>query len=419
MATLSRQASSNKVVIATPRLSRGQSSKNTVMPLNSRLERSDTNLSNTHNIGIASPVVSGKKPNSNVSLSRRQSASPVFSHRQSISPTPPVSGSATPFSPIKSREQSNSPGLSKQNSTNEFNSTHNESFGSSSALSSETLNRKRIANRRRTNVNATDVSRVTDMKRSKVVATKSFKREWSGAQPAIRESFENKVVEFAATFDKPLEQLIYPSLQLIDENDHEYEKKRNEYQALHGHYDNHFAARFDAKFPMPKKTDTAPQLLSEMELQKNVDNLSKGKDKEGGAVGKNSISPIAEGHSNIDSCMKLQDLGTEVPYFEAKWKADVIDKPLDDAKIKAAIFEKDMCKGEAFLRSKLRKKYALVKETALMEEREREKKALLQIRPSSTSPKTARSRKQNVLSLSESYSTTPDSLVSCFDDQMC
>jgi hypothetical protein len=44
-------------------------------------------------------------------------------------------------------------------------------------------------------------------------------------------------VEWTASFDRPLEQLLYPSLQRFDLKINEEKERRKQYQSLHGHYD--------------------------------------------------------------------------------------------------------------------------------------------------------------------------------------
>lgn len=132
-----------------------------------------------------------------------------------------------------------------QSNQSNHSSEHNHT-GSASA-SPDVVNRNR---RRVTHANPNvKISEITDITRDRNLHEKSktqpkpeavYKFHCGGDISNDVKGIAGMHVEWNATFNKPLEQLIYPSLQRFDMS--AYDEKRKIQQKLHGHYDAHFTA---------------------------------------------------------------------------------------------------------------------------------------------------------------------------------
>jgi hypothetical protein len=111
------------------------------------------------------------------------------------------------------------------------------------ALATETQNRRRVTNIN-PNIKISDITDVTrQVERSSYHKAKApkpdyaYKFQCSGEIGGDR-TISGMHVEWSATFNKPVEQLIYPSLQRFDLTT--YDQQRKQQHKLHGHNDTHF-----------------------------------------------------------------------------------------------------------------------------------------------------------------------------------
>jgi hypothetical protein len=120
---------------------------------------------------------------------------------------------------------------------------------STHTLAAETQNRRRV-----TNINPnikisdiTDVTRQVERSYQKAKIPKpdyAYKFQCSGEIGGDR-TISGMHVEWSATFNKPVEQLIYPSLQRFDLTT--YDQQRKQQHKLHGHNDTHFVGSSNAE----------------------------------------------------------------------------------------------------------------------------------------------------------------------------
>lgn len=303
------------------------------------------------------------------------------------SDSPPVQGTPPPKETSSNNEGTGSPDLAP---------------GHDAAMD-HIREKKRIMNRRRTAINQGEIARANLLNESgglaamRMGAAKAkppsiqYQRQWSGLSRSGRDVLKRKDVEFKAYFEKPLEQFIYPSLQLVENSDTVHTKEREQYQRLHGHNDNHFVTRFDAHFPMANKYLT------------------------------NEHTPQAA-YGGTDAKAPVQECATTklIPSSEADLKSAikqsawsvgfsaVPDPPDKDQRDK---FEGDMKKGENHLRGVLRKKYEMVKERNQEEEKNRRLQAMVTAPVKDAQP--VRSRAVNSFGQSH-YKAAPSSVVVSF-----
>ena len=124
----------------------------------------------------------------------------------------------------------------------------------------------RLNNRRRTNAKQGDITIAKEVHENfgvhgkvpaKSKASKVYKAEWPGtAIDANFHALNGNIVDFKASFSKPLEQLIYPSLQIVKGENYSFEMLKNQKNNLHGHTaELDVIARFDAHFPIHKSSE--------------------------------------------------------------------------------------------------------------------------------------------------------------------
>ncbi len=201
--------------------------------------------------------------------------------------------------------------------------------------------KNRRVDRRRTNANPLDLSKAVDVTKfsgygavdrdvSNVKHNKVFAKEWGGIIASDRPNLNNKEIEFKASFDRPLEQLMYPSLQLVDKKISESE----EYKKLHGHYDYQSSSRFDAHFPLPKSNSNAMSITSAVSTtNKQVFSLAQ---------------PVKLLCNDSISAKKV--------VHGLKWSASLKSIQFDDPDEAADMqFENSLNKGEEYIKSQLRK----------------------------------------------------------------
>lgn len=83
-------------------------------------------------------------------------------------------------------------------------------------------------------------SRNQDKKKKEINRRGIFKFDCEG-DIVEKGKTDSKHVKWHAQFDRPIEELIYPSLQRFDNE--KFEKKRKEYQKLHGHYESNVGVK--------------------------------------------------------------------------------------------------------------------------------------------------------------------------------
>lgn len=270
--------------------------------------------------------------------------------------TPPTisdSGRKESMRDIKTREGNNSPDLAPGNDL----------------AMDHIREKKRIANRRRTAVSRSDVARANlnneagglaamSLGNSRVKAPSlQYVRQWTGMSSSKRDALHRQDVEFKATFEKPLEQFIYPSLQLVEDADKVHATEREQHQRLHGHTDNPFVTRFDAHFPMEHKY---------------IPNEHAPRDAYGSMEEK---PPVQEGTKA--KLIDVDERAMKSVIKQSSWSVGFNPVPDPPDKAQRDKFAADMKKGENYVRELLRKKYELVKIKNAEDEKNRRLQAMV------------------------------------------